>query len=65
MRREHRIYRLRQTPLLLLFFYDGSAHLGEHAYYLDYQNKKGDFVDAFWNIIDWDTVERRFRAAAA
>lgn len=32
----------------------------EHSYYLDYQNKRLDYLNAFWNIIDWDVVERRF-----
>ena len=31
----------------------------EHAYYLDYQNARGKFVEAFWNIINWDTVNQR------
>jgi len=31
----------------------------EHAYYLDYQNKKADYVDAFWNILDWPEVANR------
>lgn len=31
----------------------------EHAYYLDYKNERAKFVDAFWNIVDWDTVEKR------
>ena len=32
----------------------------EHAYYLKYQNKRKDFVDAFWNVVDWEEIERRF-----
>lgn len=32
----------------------------EHAYYLKYQNRRPDFVEAFWDIINWDTVSKRF-----
>jgi Fe-Mn family superoxide dismutase len=31
----------------------------EHAYYLDYKNARAKFVDAFWNIVNWDTVNKR------
>jgi superoxide dismutase, Fe-Mn family len=32
----------------------------EHAYYLDYQNRRLDHINAFWNIIDWEVIEKRF-----
>lgn len=35
----------------------------EHAFYLDYQNVKADYVKAFWNIINWANVTQRFEAA--
>jgi Fe-Mn family superoxide dismutase len=35
----------------------------EHAFYLDYVNVKADYVKAFWNIVNWADVAKRFNAA--
>jgi Fe-Mn family superoxide dismutase len=41
------------TPILV-------CDMWEHAYYLQYKNDKASYVDAWWNLVNWDDVARRF-----
>jgi Fe-Mn family superoxide dismutase len=38
--------------------------LWEHAYYLQYQNRRGDYLDAWWQVVDWSVISRRHAAAS-
>ncbi len=54
---KHNLFLMPGFPVLMVM------DMWEHAYYVDHQNQKAQYISAFWNLVDWGTVSSRLEAA--
>lgn len=52
---KHNVNLVPDFPILM------AIDVWEHAYYLDYKNERGKFIDAFWNIVNWEEIDKYFQ----
>ena len=52
---KHNVNIIPSFPILMVL------DVWEHAYYIDYKNERGKFIDAFWNIVDWERIDKHFK----
>jgi len=52
---KHNVNLVPDFPILM------ALDVWEHAYYIDYKNERGKFIDAFWNIVNWEEIDKYFK----